>query len=171
MKKQMLTILLIVVGMLISVRTTVGSYESKQERCEGFRGLKWGMNIKDIDDPNMILVKTSEDKLYTLYTRETDKLSIGESELKTIYYLFYKDELFSVRIFAKGFTNFVVLKNAVFAYYGSGIQKVWYVLQWKWYASFNENVEMDLKYNVFSGRTTFRMHYYPLLKKIEQDAF
>ena len=168
MKKQMLMVLAV---LLVCGSTLFACNKSKMDKWEGFRGLKWGMNIEDINNPNMILVKTSKEKLFTLYTRKTDKLSIGNAKLKTIHYFFYKGKLFLIHIYAKGHSNFRSLQGAISAYYEPGYQPNKFVSKWEWYREDNGGVEMDLDYNVFNGKTTIRMYYYPILKKINEDNF
>lgn len=157
--------------LLVCGSTLFASNKSKMDKWEGFRGLKWGMNIEDINNPNMILVKISKDKLFTLYTLKTDKLSIGNAKLKTIHYFFYRGKLFLIHIYAKGHSNFRSLQGAISAYYEPGYQPNKFVSKWEWYREDNGAVEMDLEYNAFNGKTTIRMCYYPILKKINEDNF
>lgn len=170
-KKRGSAISLAVAVLLVYGSTLFASNKSKMDKWEGFRGLKWGMNIEEINNPNMILVKTSKEKLFTLYTRKTDKLSIGNAKLETIHYFFYKGKLFLIHIYAKGHSNFRSLQGAISAYYEPGYQPNRYVSKWEWYKEYNGGVGMDLEYNVFNGKTTFRIYYYPILKKIKEDKF
>lgn len=68
----------------------------------GFRDLKWGDNVNEID--GMVLTKKYSKKtsigywLTPEYTRKGDKLEIGPIDLKEILYQFYEDRLYGIYI-------------------------------------------------------------------------
>jgi len=157
-----LWILLVIVGMLISA----GIVAAEQElgKWDGFRGIKWATNIKDVND--MVLVDTSDDENTTVYTRTTDKLSIGKAKLTAIAYQFYKDRFFSVTVLTEGSTNFSRLKEAIFAYYGEGTQNNQFIEEWTWITG---TFCLVLKYNEFSEDARFDMIYLPIYHEREQD--
>lgn len=164
MKKS---IVLLIIFLLLSVSVYAGTDPS---RWEGFRGLKWATNIKDMNDPNMILIEDGNE--LKTYRRLSDKLSIGDAKLEAIAYSFYKDRFFGLTIRAKGYTNFNVLKDAIFAYYGEGMQENQYITKWMW-LSFLENssikVFMVLEYNEFSEETSLGMIYNPITDEMNAD--
>jgi hypothetical protein len=160
------------IGLLITLSLLSGLVyaETDQNKWAGFRGLKWGTNIKDVDDPNMILVEDAKEAKY--YRRLNDKLSIGDAKLENVAYEFYKDRFSSVIIKAKGYTNFTALKDAVFAYYGEGKQTNEFIKAWMWSSVFgnsNKDVGMRLDYNEFSEETVVLMFYMPIVQEREAD--
>ena len=55
---------------------------SDSNKWAGFRNLTWGTNIRDMNDPNMVLEE--EDKGLAFYKRVDDKLSIGDAEIVAV---------------------------------------------------------------------------------------
>ena len=105
---------------------------SYKNEPDGFRGIKWGTDISTLKD--MEYVKT--DPSYggvKLYKRKNDKLQIGDSELISILYGFWKDKFSSVTIYAKGFKNWIKLKEACFQRYSEGMQAK--KTQFYWYGN------------------------------------
>lgn len=140
-------------------------------RWDGFRGLKWATNIKDVNDPNMIVFEDHNKEKY--YRRLNDKLSIGDAKLENVDYVFYKDRFFGVMIEAKGYKNFTALKNAVFAYYGEGKQSKEITNLWAWLPALgnsDKDVRIFLTYNENGGETTLVMNYIPIDQEKAADA-
>jgi hypothetical protein len=161
------TIGLPIILLLLSVSVQAGT---DPNRWDGFRGLKWGTNIKDVNDPNMIL-RESRDEVQ-IYMRSNDKLRIGDAQLAGIGYMFYKDRFFTVAIKAKGYTNFTALKDAVFAYYGQGKQLDEFNKEWTWLAALgnsDKDVRMELSYNESSQETILAMIYLPIFQEKNAD--
>jgi hypothetical protein len=71
-------------------------------RCpKGFRGINWATKIDEI--PNMIYRGyDSNNKDITWYTRKNDKMEIGNAKVKNIFYLFFEDRFYYVKIEFKG---------------------------------------------------------------------
>jgi hypothetical protein len=148
-------------SLIIFLLLSVSVYaETDPSRWDGFRGLKWATNIKDMNDPNMILIEDNNET--KIYRRLSDKLSIGNAKLEVIVYVYYKDRFSGVLITAKGYTNFTGLKDAVFAYYGEGKQKNEYIKEWQWWpilGNSSKDIGMSLVYNEFSEETKLFMYY------------
>lgn len=150
----------LIILLLLSVSVYAGTDPS---RWDGFRGLKWATNIKDMNDPNMILIEDHNES--KVYRRLSDKLSIGNAKLEFIVYHFYKNRFYGLSIKAKGYTNFTTLKDAVFAYYGEGKQANKYIENWLWapvLGNSNNDIFMILEYNKFNEETTWVMSYLPI---------
>lgn len=140
------------------------------EKWEGFRGLKWGTNVKDINDPNMFLVFTSEDKRITYYIRKDDKLSIGKAKLSFIRYFCYKDCFFSAVVVIRGRSNFASLKDAIFIYYGEGYQPNKSIKRWLWPRVYLKWLVLaSLDYNELNEKTAFGMLYKPIYEQMVED--
>ena len=161
------TIGLLIILLLLSVSVQAGT---DPNRWSGFRGLKWGTNIKDINDPNMILVEAKNEVV--CYKRLNDKLSIGNAELTEIDYYFYKDRFYGIGIKAKKESNFADLKAAVFAYYGEGKQPNKSFKLWLWSSALgnsDNDVRMELVVEESSRETFLIMTYLPINQEREDD--
>ena len=161
------TIGLLIILLLLSVSVQAGT---DPNRWDGFRDLKWGANINDMNDPNMTFRESYEG--VKIYVRSGDKLSIGDAELETINYIFYKDRFFTLGIRAKGHTNFTALKDALFAYYGQGEQLDEFHKDWTWLHALGNsanNVRMGLSYDEHSQVTRLVMIYLPIDQEKKAD--
>jgi hypothetical protein len=142
-----------------------------------FRNLKWGTNIKNMNDHNMVLI--GKDKELTMYRRADDKLSIGNAVLSTLYYLCYQDRFCAVTIQTEESSNFTYLKDAVFARYGKGYQPNEFIDKWTWGGSGDKygllpfrgvaDVVMSLDYNEFSEEANLVMSYAPIWKEYQNS--
>jgi hypothetical protein len=163
--------------LIILLLSSVSAYaETDPNRWDGFRDLKWGTNIKDTNDPNMVLMSgNSGNDEIQVYRRSNDNLSFSDAKLTSIFYSFYKDRLCLVMIKAKEEENYTALKAAVFAYYGKGKQqenKSINIKSWEWASDFGnctEDVHMTLKYDLFNGETELLMSYKPIYNEIAAD--
>jgi hypothetical protein len=161
------TISLLITLSLLSVSVYAGT---DPNRWDGFRDLKWATNIKDVNDPNMIFMGSHEE--VQIYVRSDDKLSFGDAQLENINYGFYKDRFFTLGIRAKGYTNFIALKDAVFSYYGQGKQLDEFKKVWTWLPALgnsDKDVRMELGYNESSQETLLLMIYLPINQEKEND--
>lgn len=170
MKKLLLTIIILGIAVICLGETT------KPNKWDGFRNLKWGVNINDINDPNIILLEDNNNKDNNndtkIYQRITDKLSIGKAKLKTITYNFYKDRLCGVQIITEESQNFRYLKDAVFAYYGEGRRKNEFIEEWHWgtvLGNCNKDIFANLDYNDFSEKGGFVILYMPIWRERQAD--
>lgn len=89
----------------------------KLDERNGFRDAKLGMLRSDL--PGLV-EKTAgpNDKLLKVYSRPTDKLEIGPFKLTSIEYVFYKDYLHSIRIWAHGLTSGNGIRDVLLEEYG-----------------------------------------------------
>ena len=88
---------------------------------DGFRGLLWGMNVKDARDLNYV----NTDPRYggiKMYTRAGDAMTIGSAKIEKIVYQFWRDRLCSVTIAVHGLDNWSGLQSATFDQFGPGSQ-------------------------------------------------
>jgi hypothetical protein len=146
------------VGVAIIVLWSAGVRAADEGTWEGFRGIKWGTEITDAPG---ITGKKAETKSCF---RKDDKLTIGEAKLKYILYQFYKGRFYSVDIRAEESTNWIALRDAVFAKYGEGKKLYTLLEQWYWGApEFPgvKDVTMFLRHDL-EGKTTLIMTYKPI---------
>jgi hypothetical protein len=89
-----------------------------QNEPDGFRGIKWGTNISELND--MLVVESGKDTLY--YTRKNDKMKIGDVDIDQISYGFYKTRFFVVLVEYRGYASFTKLKKILIDQYGKAEQ-------------------------------------------------
>jgi hypothetical protein len=157
-------------SLIIILLSSVSVYAGTDpNRWDGFRGLKWGTNIKDLNDPNMMLTEGYNKEKY--YKRLNDKLSIGDANLKEITYVFYENRFYGVMIETKGYMNFSALKDAIFAYYGDGKPNGNYSNSWLWSPELgnSRNVMIVFGYDESQGITVVVMTYKPILNEMQTD--
>lgn len=98
---------------------------------EGFRDLRWGENISAHPEMKLVPGKPSASKMYR---RPSDKLSIGDAVLDSIYYVFCLDELCSVEIEFTGVSNYGELAGTMKARFGTPTQPNRYMSKFYWLA-------------------------------------
>jgi hypothetical protein len=109
---------------------------------DGFRDLPWGSELSDIAG----MVKTETDTGLAgveEFIRPHDVLRIGETELTSIIYSFWHDQLYTVTIWTQNDSNYKALRSAAFKRFGEGSRR-------------NESIE---RY-IWSDRLTDRMLEY-----------
>ena len=76
----------------------------------GFRDLRWGTELVSLTD----FVKLETDsgiKDVKEYKRKNDKLTLGQADLQSIVYAFWRDQFFTVTIWAEGEKNYLALRD------------------------------------------------------------
>jgi hypothetical protein len=135
-----------------------------QNEPDGFRGIKWGTKIENLNDMKFLGKALNKDR--TLYTTDNDKLQIGGAKLKRIIYFFWKGKFSGVFIRAKGIENWEALKQAVFAKFGESWQEN---QPYIWLGTPPEGTNMLLSYNEDSENISFTM-YSVRLEKEQHEA-
>jgi len=91
MFKQMIVILLVLLVAVAALANDQAGNQIatgvEQGAWDGFRGIKWGEDIKAV--PDMILKQDSGDG-FTVYTSKNDNLTLGTVRLEQVWYGFYK---------------------------------------------------------------------------------
>ena len=98
---------------IISVCAAIPGFTFQNEP-DGFRGIKWGTNISELND--MQLMESVKDSEY--YIRKSDTRKIGDADINEVSYGFYKNRLYVVLVEYNGFLNFMKLKADLFDQYG-----------------------------------------------------
>ena len=88
--------------------------DSYQNEPEDFRGIKWGQNIGELK--NMQLVSKDKRGVST-YLRNNDSLTFGEAQLKRVRYLFWQNKFSEVQMSAAP-DQLLALKKALNGKYG-----------------------------------------------------
>jgi hypothetical protein len=136
-------------------------------------------DMKKAECRNVVLVKTTKDKLVTVYAPITDKLFIEKARLSSLYYICYENLLYETFITTKGRANFECLRNAlfdrykdtVFHYYGHAVHESNSPNHCYWIIPDGGDLTLylTLKYNPANEVATIRITYNPFLDYIVGD--
>ena len=135
---------------------------------EGFRGMKWGTNLSEA--AGMVVKEESEQSKYCV--RSGDKMSIGGAKLTNLAYVFYKDRFCTVLITTKGLSDWLLLRDAVFAQYKEGIKPNRFMDKWFWGPNWGNgvpDVEMSLSYITVTKESTLYISFSPIKKERDAD--
>jgi hypothetical protein len=136
-------------------------------------------NMKKAEGRSVVLVKTTKDKLVTVYAPKTDKLFIEKAQLSSLYYICYENLLYETFITTKGRANFEYLRNAlfdryketIFHYYGQAVHQSNSPNHCYWIIPDGGNftLYLTLRYNPANEVATIRITYNPFLDYIVGD--
>jgi len=88
-------------------------------RKDGLEDLKWSIRLSHI--PGMKLKPTDSGLADVVeYLRPKDVLKLGDIELTSVVYAFWRDQLYTISIWTEGQKNFSALRRAAFAQFGQG---------------------------------------------------
>ncbi len=109
----------------------IGTYAAAfQNEPKGFRGIEWGQDISTVADQFSQVGSTGGDDIN--YVRKDDRLTIGNAELQTLWYRFYKGRLSSVIAASQGITNRRALLDAFESQFGRGDKPNQYIERYFW---------------------------------------
>jgi len=111
-----------------------------QNEPDGFRGIKWGTDIRKL--PDMVLLEREGD--VKIYYRKFDKLKIEDVYVDEIVYRFCKNRFCAVHILFDGFSNFTKLKSVLVRQHGQGENPNRHLEKYFWLGA---NVNIDIEYN------------------------
>ena len=92
-------------------------------RTDGFNDLKWGALRPDLKGLEQRQIDSELDEVLE-YVRPADTLKIGQADLRTVIYAFWRDQLYTVTLWTQGPENYKALRNAAFSRFGKGAQVV-----------------------------------------------
>jgi hypothetical protein len=90
-------------------------------RKDGFCDLQWGRKVSSVDGLKIRQTVSDLDDVVE-YVRPRDFFKIGDAAMESVIYSFWQDQLYSVTIWTKGYSNFTALRDAVFTEFGPGIR-------------------------------------------------
>jgi hypothetical protein len=90
-------------------------------RKDGFSNLQWGRNVSSVDGLKKKQTVSDLDDVVE-YIRPKDLLQIGDTALVSVNYAFWRDQLYTVTLWTKGYANFTALREAAFKKFGPGIR-------------------------------------------------
>jgi hypothetical protein len=105
------TLLVVLLLILPSLYSRVHAFHNEPD---GFQGIKWGTNIKDLTD--MVLDEDGGDS--KLYRRQGNAVSIGTAVLESCSYIFYRDMFYGVFIEFTSSSNAYAIKETLLQAHG-----------------------------------------------------
>jgi hypothetical protein len=90
-------------------------------RNDGFYDLQWGRKVSSIDGLKKKQTVSDMDDVIE-YTRPRDHLHIGDTTLVSVNYAFWRDQLYTITLWTKGYSNFTAMRDAAFKKFGPGIR-------------------------------------------------
>jgi hypothetical protein len=90
-------------------------------RKDGFCDLQWGRKASGVDGLYIKQTVSDLDEVVE-YVRPKVFLKIGDAALESVIYAFWRDQLYTVTVWTKGYSNFTTLRDAVFEEFGPGMR-------------------------------------------------
>lgn len=111
-------------------------------RPDGIGDLKWGAHAADVSG---LRQKHTDSGLKDVveYLRPKDGLKLGEAELTSIVYAFWRDRLYTVTLWTRGPSNYKALRQKAFDRFGRGSRPDAATERYLWS---NGDTDMMLKY-------------------------
>jgi hypothetical protein len=88
-------------------------------RKDGFCDLQWGCDVSSVDGLEKKQTISDLDDVVE-YIRPKDFLKMGDAALESVVYAFWRDQLYTVTVWTRGYSNFTALREAVFKEFGPG---------------------------------------------------
>jgi len=153
--------ILLVVLILPSLSSSVYAFHNEPD---GFQGIKWGTNIKELTD--MVLDEDGGDS--KLYRRQGDAVTIGTAVLKSCSYIFYRDMFYGVFIEFSSSSNAHAIKENLLQAHGEGLPlrpgKSIETYQWS-----GSLVNILYEFSRASGKGTVTYFYKPIDQVKEEN--
>lgn len=153
--------ILLVVLILPSLSSSVYAFHNEPD---GFQGIKWGTNIKELTD--MVLDEDGGDS--KLYRRQGDAVTIGTAVLKSCSYIFYRDMFYGVFIEFTSSSNAHAIKENLLQAHGEGLPlrpgKSIETYQWS-----GSLVNILYEFSRASGKGTVTYFYKPIDQVKEEN--
>jgi len=134
----------------------------------GFRGIKWGTDIKTLKDMKYLVSIPPYKEGYTIYSRDKDKLFFGKARVESIWYIFRYGKFCAIEIRADGTKEFEAFRDAIFKEYGEGQhqERIGNLERWIWYGKITD---MVVEYNLSNKETIFHMYSVKMQEEIEKE--
>lgn len=114
--KKLATLIFVVMVFILSSSNALANYPNEPD---GFRGIKWGTDITDVK-ATMRLHETETGISAELvsYERVSDTLVIGNAQISSIRYTFWRGKFSHPVIKTTGYTNWLEVKRALESTFG-----------------------------------------------------
>ena len=86
-------------------------------RKDGFCDLQWERDVTSVEGLKKKQTVSDLDDVVE-YVRPKDFLKIGDAALESVVYAFWRDQLYTVTVWTRGYANFTALREAVFKEFG-----------------------------------------------------
>ena len=151
----------LVLTVTLTTVLSVSSLAYQNEPYE-FRGIAWGTPITEL--LNMVPVLQGAD--LTAYTREGDKMRIGNAELNKIHYIFYKGEFYCVHVGFEGLSNFDALTEIFIREYGRPPERQYTDRHYHWEG---DRTSISLDYDASTEKGEIGYKYMPIQRLVDQE--
>jgi hypothetical protein len=131
------------------------------ETFETFRGIQWGADKKEV--PGLTAGPQREN--VEAYTRNENK-KVGDIEVESIYYLFYKGKFGAAMINFQGGSRFSNLKEALYQKYGTGERPDASVEKYIWDLT---DLKIILSFSPVKESGSIDYFYQPIVQQREKD--
>ncbi len=106
--------------LLVSCAST--RYSTPRIELDGFRGVKWGVEVSTLEDMQRAKQGKSANRDIVWYTRKGDALTFGKAKVENIFYSFWMGSFESVWIDFRGEENFEAVKKDLFERFGKVLE-------------------------------------------------
>ena len=131
------------------------------ETFETFRGIQWGADKKEVRG----LTAGPQRENVEVYTRNENK-KVGDIEVESIYYLFYKGKFGAAMINFQGGSRFSTLKEALRQKYGTGERPDASVEKYVWDLT---DLKIILSFSPVKESGSIDYFYQPIVQQREKD--
>ena len=108
-------------GLSTSLEMINPSEQPSVLRKDGFHDLPWGIKISEVNGFKKRHHYSASDEAIE-YVRQYDITAIGNAQLKTIIYTFWRNRLYTVTIWVMDDSNYTALRDEVFKQFGKSRQ-------------------------------------------------
>jgi hypothetical protein len=103
--------------------TTTKSAPAKSTDVDGFKGMRWGSNLADLQrTKTLVLTKETEADGSSLYALQNEALRYGKATLSGIHCSFAQERLQGVILLFSGASNFAAMKTEATAKFGESVK-------------------------------------------------
>jgi hypothetical protein len=131
------------------------------ETFETFRGIQWGADKKEVSG----LLAGPQRENVEVYTRNENK-RVGDIEVESIYYLFYKGKFGAAMINFQGDSHYSFLKEALRQKYGPGEKTDPSAEKYTWAL---KDLKIILSFSRAKARGSIDYFFQPVVQRREKD--
>ncbi len=131
------------------------------ETFETFRGIQWGADKKEVSG----LLAGPQRENVEVYTRNENK-KVGDIEVESIYYLFYKGKFGAAMITFQGDSHYSILKEALRQKYGPGEKPDPSAEKYTWDLT---DLKIILSFSRAKASGTIDYFFQPIVQQREKD--
>ncbi len=153
--------LLFIAIMLVGISGFSQNLEKLDEK-NGFRDMKFGIPFNSFKN----LIITGSDGDHKFYTKSGEVLKLGNYDLKSIDYGFYKNKLYSIYIETDGYSNSTGVLSIMENLYGKGNQRIEGIEEYLWDG---KNVKLSYRQNSIDYSATITFMSRPIFSQIKED--